>query len=263
MDSFALSFLWETEAILNVPESVINDFANNQLFVSNINGSPTEKNGKGYISLLSEEGKIINQYWLEGLDAPKGMGISGSFLYVTNITEVVKIDLQKASIIHRIPIDGSVFLNDISIDKEGLVYVSDMKQNKIHILIKDEPYLFIDNIPSANGLCATTDALYVLSGQELIKIDKDKSISKLSSGIQGGGDGLEQLNQSTFLASGWQGVLHLVSVSGNVKILLDTRILDSNIADIGYNKDKKIVYIPTFFTNKVVAYQLKQKLIFD
>lgn len=256
MDSSVLSLLWETDAVLNVPESVLYDAEKHQLLVSNINGSPTEKNGKGYISLLSEEGKIINQHWVDGLDAPKGMGISGSFLFVTNITEVVKIDRRKAEIVERIPIEGAVFLNDISIDNDGVVYISDMKQNKIHRIIDGKAELYIDQIANANGLCVAKDGLYVLSGQELLKIEKDKSISIIATGIQGGGDGLEPLNDNTFLVSGWQGVLHKVTSNGEVKIILDTRILDSNTADIGFNKAKKIVYIPTFFKNKVVAYQI-------
>jgi hypothetical protein len=31
-----------------------------------------------------------------------------------------------------------------------------------------------------------------------------------------------------------------------------------NAADIGYDKVKKIVYVPTFWKNSVVAYQLAQ-----
>jgi len=258
MDSSALSLLWETEAVLHVPESVLYDAKNKQLFVSNINGSPTEKNGLGYISLLSEEGKIIKQHWVKGLDAPKGMGIAGNYLYAANITEVVKIDMENAEIVKRIPIEGAKFLNDISIAKNGDVYVSDMQQNKIHILKNDKPQLFVDNIPSANGLCVTTDVLYVLSGENLLKISSDKKVETIASGIQGGGDGLIRLSDNEFLASGWQGVIHWVHSDGKVDILLDTRILESNTADIGFNPEKNIVYVPTFFKNKVVAYQLNQ-----
>lgn len=257
MDSSKLFLLWETDAVLNVPESVLYDEVEKQLFVSNINGSPTEKNGMGYISLLSEGGEIINQYWVKDLNAPKGMGISGSFLYVTDITEVVKIDMAKASIVERIPIDGAEFLNDISIDNKGVVYVSDMKQNKIHTIKDGKVSLYMEAIQSANGLCVTKNALYVLAGSELLKITPDKTTTTIASGIQGGGDGLEMLNKKTFLASGWQGVVHLVKLSGEVDILLDTRALESNTADIGYNPVKKVVYVPTFFKNKVVAYQLK------
>ncbi len=257
MDSSALSLIWETEAVFDVPESVLYDASGQQLFVSNINGAPTEKNGKGYLSRLTTHGEILNQHWVKGLNAPKGMGISGSYLYVTDITEVVKIDMVKASIVDRIPIDGAEFLNDISIDNKGVVYVSDMRQNKIHQIKDGKVSLYVENIQSVNGLCVTKDALYVLAGTELIKIAPDKTTTTIASGIQGGGDGLEMLNKKTFLASGWQGVVHLVKVNGEVDILLDTRALESNTADIGYNPEKKVVYVPTFFKNKVVAYQLK------
>jgi hypothetical protein len=40
-------------------------------------------------------------------------------------------------------------------------------------------------------------------------------------------------------------------------MLLDTREQKVNSADIGYDAKNKIVYVPTFFRNSVVAYQLK------
>ena len=41
------------------PESIVFDSKNNVLYVSNINGKPTEKNGTGYISKVSPDGKIL------------------------------------------------------------------------------------------------------------------------------------------------------------------------------------------------------------
>jgi uncharacterized protein related to proFAR isomerase len=63
--------------------------------------------------------------------------------------------MAKASIVERIPIDGAEFLNDISIDNKGVVYVSDMKQNKIHTIKDGKVSLYMEAIQSANGLCVT------------------------------------------------------------------------------------------------------------
>ena len=40
-------------------------------------------------------------------------------------------------------------------------------------------------------------------------------------------------------------------------MILDTRIDKINAADIGYDSKNKIVYVPTFWKNNVMAYQLK------
>ena len=57
--------------------------------------------------------------------------------------------------------------------------------------------------------------------------------------------------------SSWEGVIYHVSKHGPFEQLLDTREAKINTADIGYDPIKKIVYVPTFFKNSVVAYQLK------
>ena len=56
---------------LNKPESVVamGDF----IYVSNVNGNPTEKDGNGYISKLYKSGKVCTNKFIEGLNAPKGM----------------------------------------------------------------------------------------------------------------------------------------------------------------------------------------------
>jgi hypothetical protein len=43
---------------------------------------------------------------------------------------------------------------------------------------------------------------------------------------------------------------------GNKEVLLDTRDRKINSADIGYDAQKRILYVPTFFKNSVVAYKL-------
>src|SRR5690349_2445801 len=81
-----LTRLWETDSVLRVPESVLYDAKNKVLYVANIDGKPDEKDGKGFISKVSPEGKITNLEWITGLHAPKGMGLSGNTLYVADVT---------------------------------------------------------------------------------------------------------------------------------------------------------------------------------
>lgn len=48
-------------------------------------------------------------------------------------------------------------------------------------------------------------------------------------------------------------------VAGNkATLLLDTKAEESQTADIGLDPDRMIVYVPTFFKNKVVAYRLEK-----
>ncbi len=70
-----------------------------------------------------------------------------------------------------------------------------------------------------------------------------------------GGDGLIIIDDSTFLASRWQGEIYLIQ-NGIATLLLDTKAEDSNTADISFIPSENIVLVPTFFKNKVAAYRL-------
>ena len=93
--------LWETTNDLKNPESVAYAPKQNVLFVSNVNGNPTQKDQNGFISKVSpSNGNIIELNWVTGLNAPKGVAISNnnSRLYVSDITDLVEIDIDNGKI---------------------------------------------------------------------------------------------------------------------------------------------------------------------
>ncbi len=77
--------IWSTGKIFQVPESVLYYHNSDVLFVSNIVGNPSGEDGRGFISKLSTQGKIINLKWITGLNAPKGMAVFNDKLYVADI----------------------------------------------------------------------------------------------------------------------------------------------------------------------------------
>lgn len=249
--------LWETDTLLRTPESVLFDAKQNILYVSNIDGVPNEKDGKGSIAKVSTDGKILNANWVSGLNAPKGMGIYKNKLYVADLTEVVVIDMDKAKIVQHIPIEGSVFLNDITIDKDGLVYVSDTRNFKIYRIEKGFVVTLLQNLQGPNGLLSVKDELLILDKGVLAKMLESGTITNVADGMDPTTDGIEMVKPNEFIVSAWNGVIYYVYPSGGKQILLDTRPQKANTADIGYDPKKRIVYVPTFYGNKVVAYELK------
>jgi len=120
--------LWETPANLKNPESVAYASKPNVLIFSNVNGKPDQKDQNGFISKVSpSNGSIIELNWVKGLNAPKGIAISndGNKLYVSDITDLVEIDIASGKIIKRFNGPGSSFLNDVVADNLGNIYVSD------------------------------------------------------------------------------------------------------------------------------------------
>jgi DNA-binding beta-propeller fold protein YncE len=257
----SLTQLWSTDSTLRVPESVFHDPKTERIYVTNIEGKgPWEKDGRGSISIITASGKILSPYWVTGLHAPKGMTMFQDFLIVADVDSVVIIEPLRAQILKKIYVEGAQALNDITSDKRGNIYVSDSKTKKIHKIdgAKLNVTIYLDSLKGPNGLLFVDRTLYYTDAGGFYKLGKDKQKILIVDGLEGGTDGIEQIDEENFLVSCWSGTLWHINLKGEKKLLLDTRSTQMNVADIGYDKEKKIVYVPTFWKNSVVAYQLAQ-----
>ncbi len=252
-----LTKMWETDTLLTTCESVLYSAKQNLLYVSNIQGEPAGKDGKGSIGKVGLDGKIMAANWVSGLNAPKGMGLYKNTLWVTDLDELVAIDIATGKVMQKIKVEGAQFLNDLTIDKKGVVYASDSRTKKVHQLKKGQVTTYLDSLQGPNGLLILGKSLYVLDNGRLLQVGKDKKPVELAKGMEGGTDGIEKVKPNEFIVSCWSGVVYYVKSDGTTQQLLDTRADKKNTADIGYDAKNRIVYIPTFFKNSVVAYELK------
>ena len=255
--SHSLVKLWETDTLLKTPESVLYSAKEKFLYVSNIDGAAAAKDGKGSVGKVGVDGKIIMVDWVAGLNAPKGMGLYKNKLYVADLTEVVVIDIEKAKIIQHIPVEGSVFLNDITIDKSGVVYVSDTRNFKVYRIEKNIVSTLLQNLQGPNGLLAVGDELLILDKGSLLKMTNTANVTSLADGMDPSTDGVEMVKPNEYIVSSWSGVVYYIFSDGNKQILSDTRSEKINSADIGYDTKNRILYVPTFYKNSIVAYALK------
>jgi hypothetical protein len=253
----SLQKIWATDTLLRVPESVLYEAKGRFLYVSNIDGDPAQKDGKGSIGKVGLDGRILTTTWVTGLNAPKGMGIYKGRLYVADLSDVVVIDISKASIIQKIPVPGAVFLNDITIDQKGTVYVSDTRTFKVHRIQNGVVSTLLENLKGPNGLLAVDNDLLILDRGSLIKMLPNGALSNICTGMDPSTDGIEMVKKNEYLVSAWNGVLYYIYADGNKQTLLDSREQKINTADIGYDAVNRILYVPTFLKNNVVAYRLK------
>lgn len=240
---------------LPVPESVLYDASSNLLYVSLIDGVGNVKDGKGGIAVLNTDGTVRSEDWVTGLNAPKGLARFKDKLYVADLTAVVTIDIKTGKIVHKLEIEGAVFLNDLTVDKKGTLYVSDTRTNKVYRIKNDKYSLYLDNVSSANGLKWIKNNLYILANTELWKVDVNKKIDVIAKGFEKSGDGLEQLRNGDFLVTCWAGLVYYVKPDGRITKMQDV-VESMNTADLGYNERENIIYIPTFNSNTVIAYRL-------
>jgi sugar lactone lactonase YvrE len=248
---------WESEASLKVPESVLFDAQRKVLYVTNIDGEPWGADGKGSVGKVGLDGKVLVVDWVSGLQAPKGMALRGKLLYVGDLQEVVVVDVEKGEIVSRIPVAGSKRLNDVTIDSKGVLFVSDSQDKKVYRIENEQPKVLLENLKGPNGVLFHDGALYIADGEGLYRTGKNGELTLISDGMSGGIDGVEHVAGGDFLVSCWSGTLHYVKADGTRETLLDTRGEKINAADIGYDAKTRTVYVPTFFKNSVVAYEVK------
>lgn len=250
---------WEVKGDLKVPESVFYDNLNSVIYVSNITGTPDDKDNSGFISKLSPDGKVISANWITGLHAPKGIGVVGNLLYVSDIDRVAEIDIKAGKINRMIEIPGSIFLNDIATDAQGNVYVSDSRNSTIHKIRQGKSELLAksESLEGINGLYVYEGNLLAGLKNKIVRIDLKTNEIKDFILNTGGIDGLVPDGNGDFLISDWQGSIHLVGQNKEKEKLVDTTPAKVNAADIDYVVSKKLLLVPTFSTNSVVAYELK------
>jgi hypothetical protein len=248
--------LWQTDTIVAIPESVLPDLKNGILYISLINGGSWDADGKGGVGKLSIDGKKYDSTWITGLNAPKGMGIYGNRLYVADISELVIIDIKNGKIEKKLAIDSAKGLNDVTINSNGIVYVSDSRTAKVWRVENDAATLYLDSMSGVNGLKAIGDDLIIASGKTFLKADAQKQLTKIAE-LPQGGDGIEPIGNGDFIVTSWAGYIYYVYGDGRIDTLLDTHLEKKNTADIGFDPVKRIVYVPTFNAKSVVAYQLK------
>ncbi len=261
---------WENTKNIKNPESAFYDSARNRIFVSNMDGSNIKKDKKGHISILSEDGKTISSKWVSNLNAPKGMRVKGNYLFVTDIDEVLKIDITDATIVKKYKIKGAKFLNDIDIDKVGNLYVSDTVKSQIWIIKngKAKKWLSGKKVPHPNGLLIKDDLMYVASWGKGMKKDwsvkeigklysvnlKSKLVAEITKEGLGRLDGIEFDNEGNFIVSDWwTGTVWQVNGSGASTLLFQG---PKGLADIGFNPNTNQIIAPLMNSDKVIGVDL-------
>ena len=269
--------LWTYSFFVKDPESTYFDPETQDLFISNIEGGGTDKDGKGRIMrwVLDPKPLRFEANWVEGLNAPKGMRAHDGILWVSDIDEVVGIEIATAKVVKRFSIAQAKFLNDIVVDADGRVYVSDTIGNAIYVIENDQVSVFVagEEWEGPNGLLLNGNELIVASWGKDIQPDFSASAAGHLYGVHlqtkekrlitstrlGNLDGLEMLSDGDYLVSDWvAGKVYQVTESkaGNapsVKLLVEGL---KGPADIGLSADKKTLVVPAMGSSLIKAWDL-------
>jgi outer membrane protein assembly factor BamB len=256
------------------PESVDLDIAHQVFYVSNINGGPLDKDGNGFISRVSRDGKMLDLKWIEGgMNAPKGIVMQGYKMWVTDIDRLHEIDTRTGKIVASYDAPGAKFLNDPAVDANGNVYVSDIALKTIWQLKDGKMAIWYDkpDLMHINGLRVIYGGKLLLAGfgagnlhddgttdslGYLMTIDlKTKELKTLGNGTPVGNlDGIERDAHGNFLATDFtSGGLFRIYKDGHFDKLLP---LTKGSADMDAVDHGHTAVIPLMLQDTVSAYSV-------
>lgn len=220
-----LTPLWTLDG-LQSPESAQLSADGTFLYVSNIGGEGDVRDGDGHISRVSLDGRMLEQRWAVGMDAPKGMVLRDDRLFVTDIDRVVEIDTADGRITGRYPAPDARFLNDAALAPNGTILASDSGGARIYGLKGDrlEIWAIDPRLQGINGLLSEDDRLVIstMAGVVLTMDWGTKALDLLAVGV-GAGDGVARLPDGSYVVSEWPGRLFHIGQAGQRSPLLDTR----------------------------------------
>lgn len=259
----------------STPESVVYDSDQQVWFVSNINGSPSAKDGNGFISRLTSDGVIDSLHFVQGgrggvrLDAPKGLAITGDTLWVTDINVLRGFNRKTGAPVATIEFGKrALFLNDITSTPDSALFLTDTG-----IIIADSmTHPGPDRIFQVKGrrITVTAEGAHLLGPNGIVWDDAGKRLimvpfggTTIFTGKEGTGaipmglgpgqhDGVVVLDGRVLVSSWADSSVSEIGPNGVTKVITGV----PSPADIGLDSGGRRLAIPLFTENRVEIWKL-------
>lgn len=269
---FAFANTITTQGFSSPESTIVNG---DYLYVSNVGKElkPTQKDKDGFISRLDKNANIENLHFIDGLDAPKGMGIIDNILYVADIDTLKGFDLTTKKEVFSLVFEGVNFLNDITIKDKNSLFIGASDTNAIYeVDVVNKAYKKLVDFTTANGLFYEDGILYaaqlgsdaktMFDGKgKLYKIDlnNNNEMTQLAS-FEGVLDGVYKLDDNLYV-SDWvnfekSGIIRVYNLKTKEETVLDLEKFHG-AADFFIDEKSKKLYLPQMIGGKVSVINLK------
>lgn len=233
----------EPETVLALPDDT--------LLVSNVCGF--EQKGNGFLSLLDNDGTVLDWRIVEHLDAPLGMTLANDQLYVVDNNSVRVFRWPGYAPLRTILLETAV-ANDLAVGYDDTIYVTDSARGEVVAVSPDLEQSVLTGeprFPGANGIHVNGDDLWV-GGGRLWHVDlRDKTVTTIGPRWIGGIDGIEQEADGTLQVTPVSGPL--IRLTDEVEIHTADGVSSANH---GWAGNLRLALIPTGFDNTVIAIRI-------
>ncbi|GMV07784.1 MAG: hypothetical protein AMXMBFR53_40590 [Gemmatimonadota bacterium] len=262
----------------STPESVLHDPTADVYLVSNINGSPLDADGNGFISRVAPDGTVQALKWIDGaapgvtLNAPKGMAIQDGLLFVADISCIRMFDAATGAPLGSVCLEHATFLNDVAPGGDGSIFFTDSgfeaspegmapsgTDAVYRMIVSEERVMAVTKdaaLGGPNGLAVGSRGIMVVSfgSGEVYRLTADGQRTDVMPASQRQLDGIEMLPDGGFVMSSW-GDQCVYRIGGDGKV---TKVLDGveAPADLGYDAGRNRVLVPLFNANQVIIHPL-------
>lgn len=267
------------------PESVRYDPEQDVFFVSNMHGPGSDKDDAGYIVRVAAGDYSKADLFIESghrgakLNAPKGLVIRDSVLWVADIDVVRGFDRRTGAVVGVVDLKplGATLLNDIALGPDGNLYVTDTGINmtaKASYYIGGDRIFAIDSDGAArvvaegphlalpNGITwDSAGTRWIVASfnpfeSVLYELPRDMNASAPTVLARGPGrfDGVEILNDGSIVVTCWTDYsVHWIRGGEHLRIV-------GNIhqpADLGIDTRRNRLLIPSAILGRVEVWQLR------
>ncbi|MEX0722604.1 MAG: hypothetical protein WD357_00330 [Gracilimonas sp.] len=252
---------------LDGPEAVRYDPEQDVYFISNFTGGGSDQDSTGFITKADAEGNILELRFMTGtedapLHAPRGMFIVNETLWAADVLGVHGFNKNTGH--HTDFVDFSEFeigfLNDISADENGILYVTDTGNPRVYKVEEGSAALYLDSLEYApNGITLNPEnSDFILApwggAQTFHAFNSDAEIYEFATLEGGYFDGIEFIGNNLFSASQQDSSIRILN-EYTEKILIKTT---GRPADIGINTQLNHIAVPYIALDRVEIWRLSE-----
>lgn len=250
---------------LDGPEAVRYDPDQKVYFISNFTGGGNAQDSTGFITKVNDKGKVEALKFMEGteeapLHAPRGMYITHKTLWVADVLGVHGFNKNTGQQTNFVDFSSFQigFLNDVSADKNGNLYVTDTGTSTVYKIQDGQVSVFLDELPIApNGITLNpADDTFLLApwngDQTFYSFDESGELSEFAVLEGGYFDGIEFIGKTLFSASQQDSSIRIFQPKMEKQLIKTS----GRPADIGINTDLNHIAVPYIALDKVEIWDL-------